>query len=118
MSARAESLGFPIIYGPDEHGAWAWRWADTLEPLGTPRPCANCGKTPGIGGIDPCIIPMVDALNAGGIETVASCCGHGHRPGNIILADGRWLTISPDHETAHRIEALFPLDINGAEVAS
>jgi hypothetical protein len=43
--------------------------------------------------IDWCIHQIVAALNAGGIETVASCCGHGKIDGNIILADGRMLII-------------------------
>lgn len=44
-------------------------------------------------GIDWCIHHIVAALNAGGVETVASCCGHGKQPGRIDLADGRVLTI-------------------------
>ena len=43
--------------------------------------------------IDWCIHQMVAALNAGGVETVGSCCGHGKMPGNIVLADGRVLVI-------------------------
>jgi hypothetical protein len=43
--------------------------------------------------IDWCIHHIVAALNAGGVETVASCCGHGTQPGRIDLADGRVLTI-------------------------
>lgn len=46
--------------------------------------------------IDWCIHQIVAALNAGGIETVASCCGHGEVDGNIILADGRVITIKMD----------------------
>ncbi len=44
--------------------------------------------------IDWCIHQIVAALNAGGVETVASCCGHGKQDGRIDLADGRILTIS------------------------
>ncbi len=44
--------------------------------------------------VDWCIHHIVAALNAGGIETVASCCGHGTRPGRIDLQDGRTLTIT------------------------
>lgn len=62
---------------------------------------------------DPCIAPLVKALNDAGIRTVASCCGHSHRPGNIALADGRWLVIAQNDEEWRRIEALFPIDING-----
>jgi hypothetical protein len=44
--------------------------------------------------IDWCIHHIVAALNAGGVTTVASCCGHGEIPGRIDLLDGRVLTIS------------------------
>lgn len=43
--------------------------------------------------IDWCIHQLVAALNAGGIETVASCCGHGAQRGRIDLRDGRVLWI-------------------------
>ena len=66
---------------------------------------------------DPCIAPLVAALNDAGIATIASCCGHGHRPGVIALADGRELVIAPDFDTARRIDALFPVDINGEVMA-
>jgi hypothetical protein len=48
---------------------------------------------------DPCLAPLVKALNDGGLRTVASCCGHGSHLGNIALADGRILAIHPDRET-------------------
>jgi hypothetical protein len=38
--------------------------------------------------IDLCIANIVAALNAAGICTTASCCGHGKMTGNIRLADG------------------------------
>lgn len=44
--------------------------------------------------IDRCIAPLVDALNTGGILTANCCCGHGQRPGEIILQDGRTLIIT------------------------
>ena len=40
---------------------------------------------------DPCLVGIVAALNAGGLRTVASCCGHGQRDGVISLQDGREL---------------------------
>ena len=43
--------------------------------------------------IDHCIHHLVAALNAAGIRTVASCCGHGKMPGRIDLEDGRILAI-------------------------
>lgn len=67
----------------------------------------------GIELVDEEIRPLVQALWNAGIATVASCSGHGHRPGNIALADGRELVIAPDFETARQIDRLFPLDING-----
>ena len=45
--------------------------------------------------IDWCIAEIVAALNAGGVRTVASCCGHQRRHGRIDLVDGRVLTILP-----------------------
>jgi hypothetical protein len=43
--------------------------------------------------IDACIAPIVEALNARGILTEASCCGHGKGAGSIVLQDGRELVI-------------------------
>lgn len=62
---------------------------------------------------DPEIADIVRALNAGGVRTVASCSGHGRRPGNIALADGRELIVAPDYRTARQVEQAFPRDING-----
>lgn len=43
---------------------------------------------------DPCLAPLVKALNDGGIRTVASCCGHGKAPTSVLLEDGdRWLLV-------------------------
>ena len=42
---------------------------------------------------DPCIADLVGALNAGGLPTVASCCGHHLRDGSIVLVDGRELLV-------------------------
>lgn len=66
---------------------------------------------------DPEIADLVRALNSGGVKTVASCSGHGHRPGNIALADGRELVIARDYAEARKIDKLFPVDVNG-EAAS
>ena len=50
--------------------------------------------------IDYCIHQIVAALNAGGVRTVASCCGHeGDMPGRIDLGDGRVLIIVRDEAT-------------------
>lgn len=58
--------------------------------------------------IDRCIAPIVEALNRGGILTVASCCGHGQGPGSIVLADGRELYIAPDQEVSRELDAVLP----------
>lgn len=57
---------------------------------------------------DPCIVSLVSALYNVGIRTVASCCGHGRRPGVIMLADGRELLIARNAEMARRMDAGFP----------
>lgn len=62
--------------------------------------------------VDWCIAPLVRALNEAGHRTVASCCGHGHRPGTIVLADERELLVARDHEMARSVDKLFP-DIHG-----
>ena len=53
--------------------------------------------------IDRCIHHIVAALNAGGVRTVASCCGHNKNHGRIDLEDGRVLVITenPDHLVWH-----------------
>jgi hypothetical protein len=50
--------------------------------------------------VDECIFSIVKALNAGGVPTEDSCCGHGKQLGSIILSDGRVLMIVPDFKTA------------------
>lgn len=35
-------------------------------------------------GIDGCIHHIVASLNAGGVRTTASCCGHKKLPGTIV----------------------------------
>ena len=59
-------------------------------------------------GIDRCIAPIIKALNKSGFITVASCCGHGKQPGNIVLKDGQELFICPNYETARRVCSAFP----------
>lgn len=44
--------------------------------------------------VDSCIAQIVQALNAGGVTTLGSCCGHGKTGGTITLADGRALVIT------------------------
>lgn len=62
--------------------------------------------------VDQCIADFVDRLNKAGIETVASCCGHGNLPTTIALTGDRWLILT-DRETRERIEAMLGVDIHG-----
>lgn len=60
------------------------------------------------------IADIVDALNADVVpSTVASCSGHGYRPGSIIMKDGRYLMIFASQEEAKYAESLYDRDING-----
>lgn len=76
------------------------------------NPCGNNQCNEINSGIDECIKPLLKALNQCGMETVASCCGHGNTNGNIALKDGREIIIAPNFETARKIEKYFP-DIHG-----
>jgi hypothetical protein len=38
-----------------------------------------------IAGIDRCIIPLITSLWRMGIETIESCCGHGHVDGYVAV---------------------------------
>lgn len=64
---------------------------------------------------DPEIADLVRVLNENGFPTKASCSGHGHRPADIALADGREIIIARNHAEGRMIEALFPIDINGGD---
>jgi hypothetical protein len=66
---------------------------------------------------DPEIADLVDALNTNKLSTVASCSGHGHRPGRISLKDGRELLVMNSEQVA-TVERLFGTDINGASQKS
>lgn len=54
--------------------------------------------------VDRCIALIVEALNAAGVHTVASCCGHGVMHGTIVLADGRDLQIKPFDPADYRVD--------------
>lgn len=48
--------------------------------------------------VDFCIADIVASLNAGGITTIASCCGHGELEPSILLEDGRRIWIVSDNK--------------------
>ncbi|GAB3380900.1 hypothetical protein NCG89_00935 [Spongiibacter taiwanensis] len=78
---------------------------DAISSNGSCERCGKCGSAETYANqvmmplqgkvrcIDWCIHQIVAALNAGGVETVACCCGHGAEQGRIDLADGRILRI-------------------------
>lgn len=53
---------------------------------------------------DPCIEPLVRALNAAGLRTIASCCGHGTHPTSVVLDDDRFVVVV-DRATYEQMEA-------------
>jgi len=48
--------------------------------------------------VDLCVAPVLARLNAAGVTTAASCCGHGELPGRITLDDGTELWLGEDLE--------------------
>lgn len=106
MTVTSKSHGHEIVWNDSQ-----WVWADTGE-VADVRPCKRCGKQPvsvyvkipadlscteqekwRFAQIDACVAPIVAALQAAGIDMRGSCCGHGERPGEIVLQDGRKLQI-------------------------
>lgn len=72
-----------------------WGTETTLR-LTTPAHLSHSGKAyERDWGVDSCIASLIEALNAGGVVTTQSCCGHGKRSGSILLADGRELLVLP-----------------------
>lgn len=63
---------------------------------------------------DPCLAPLVMALNGAGLRTLASCCGHEHAPSRVTLADGRTVFLV-NAEWEGRISTLVH-DIAGCKV--
>lgn len=111
MAALSRYAGHSIVWRDG-----AWRYVGTGETISKGRACARCQASAVLvpilssdgrwqtAAVDVCIAPLVQALNAGGIATIASCCGHGRRPGNIALRDGREFIIAHDWEDARWIE--------------
>ena len=66
---------------------------------------------------DPEIADVVSALNSGALVTVASCSGHGFRPGVISMEDGRQLMVLADTRQLEIAQQPFAFDINGELVS-
>lgn len=71
----------------------------------------RCSMAPRNMGIDHCITELVEKLNEAGMETIASCCGHGFQPMRISLKNGAEILIA-NYDQAQEIATLFP-NING-----
>lgn len=67
---------------------------------------------------DPCLEPLIRALNDGGLPTVASCCGHGHYSGWVALTDGRYLSLHADAGAHHRLADLEHTFVDGCAPAA
>lgn len=78
--------------------------------------CDKCECFPGSGKIDKCLIPFIEALNNIGLKTIASCCGHGRRPGSIALEDGKEIAIFETFEDARKMDMLFKMSITGEKI--
>jgi len=60
---------------------------------------------------DPCLVPLVAALNAGGLLTRWSCCGHGRLPSVVGLGDDRQvLVLDSPAELERVLGTAFPDD--------
>ena len=67
--------------------------------------------------VDRCIALIVNALNIGGIKTVASCCGHKNEMlGNILLDDGRVLAVMDRKVWEKFIMKNIQVDIHGNKI--
>ena len=64
--------------------------------------------------VDMCIAPIIQAFNDVGLETVASCCGHGKQPGRISLRNGKDIFIF-DFEQAQKVTKMFPPIVDTAQ---
>lgn len=84
--------------------------SNDLNPY-QPPPDNKCSMFPRNMGIDHCIIELVERINEAGLETDASCCGHGFQPTRISLKNGAEILVL-NFEQAQRVAKLFP-DING-----
>lgn len=84
-------------------------WGNTKPLLlKTPAYLSSTGKEKWrIWQIDSCIASIVEALQKGGMDMRASCCGHSRGIGNIVLSDGRELFICPDYKTGRNLDKIL-----------
>lgn len=81
--------------------------------LAKPTECCECGTyehqilipvNNKVVAVDYCISGIVAGLNAAGIKTTGSCCGHGHTPATVILEDGRWIVVAESEAAFHALQ--------------
>lgn len=91
------------------------KWGDTVRVrVKVPAYLSHTGRARWKdAGIDKCIAPLVQALQAAGINMTGSCCGHNKVPGCIALADGRELIVAQNYETARKVYNDWPTNIHG-----
>ena len=73
---------------------------------GTDRNVNLCVPTPI--KVDACIAPLVQMLNDYGVQTIASCCGHGKTEESRILLSAKSLKLLPLDDGSFRAHLVFP----------
>lgn len=106
MTVHAQHNGHDIYLDTEAN---VWRFRDIGNVVNHERACSRCGLAPvqirlhhptpthkrTTAGVDACLGPLLQALNDGGMQTIASCCGHGGPWGAVILEDHRELLVFP-----------------------
>lgn len=79
------------------------KWGTTVEQAVTiPAYLSYNGKErKAVKAIDACIAPLVQSLNANGVQTISSCCGHGKGYGQISLASGAEIYLPVTHDDTY-----------------
>lgn len=79
---------------------------DTLVNLCKPTPVQ--GRT--TIKVDSCLAPLVQMLNDYGIETIASCCGHGKVRESSIIIDAKHISLRPLDNGSYRAHLIMPYE--------
>ena len=79
---------------------------------GTDTEVSLCVPTPVQGRtmvkIDSCIAPLVQMLNDYGVETTASCCGHGKVKASSIVLSSKSIRLLSREDGSLRAHLVFP----------
>lgn len=86
---------------------------------GTDRIVRLCRPTPVqrsmVTKVDACIAPLVQLLNDYGVETIASCCGHGKVDESSIIIDAKHISLRPLDNGSYRAHLVFPYEKSRGE---